>query len=290
MTIQNLRKKYYKKIDSFDFDILVSLVLKKPRVFVLTYPEKNLTKRQVEKLIKLIKRRCKNEPLAYLIGEKEFYSNKFIVNKDVLVPRPETEMMVDEAIQFVTQNTKHITIIDIGTGSACVIVSLAKKLKKRKNIDFYGLDISVGALRVARKNAKLNSVDKKIKFIKSDLLSSIQSLVAKSKSKIIITANLPYLTAKQIRESPSIKKEPRMALVAGCDGLKYYRTLFKQINIIEMGNSLSDISLLCEIDPSQEKSIIKLAKQTLGTDNLQTVHNDLSGRVRMVVFSKKKSH
>ncbi len=290
MTILDLRKKYYKKIDSFDFDILSSLVLKKPRVFVLSYPEKKLTSRQLDTLTKLIKRRISNEPLAYILGEKEFYSNSFIVNKDVLVPRPETEIMVDEVIRLVTHDTKHVTIIDVGTGSGCIIISLARELKKKKNIDFFGLDISVKALKVAIKNAKLNSVDKKIKFIKSNLLSSIQSQITNHKSQIFITANLPYLTAKQIRESPSIKKEPRVALVAGCDGLKYYRTLFKQINIIEMGNSLSDISLLCEIDPSQEKSIIKLAKQTLGIGYLQTVHNDLSGRVRMVVFSKKKSH
>ena len=290
MNISELRKKYYQKIDSFDFNILLAFVLKKSRVFILSYPEKKLTNKEIEKLKKLINRRQKNEPLAYILGEKEFFSNKFIVNKDVLIPRPETEMIVEETINLITCNEKSKTVIDIGTGSGCIIISLAKEFKNRKNIDFYGFDISTKALAVARKNAKLNEIDTKVKFIKSDLLSKIKkSEIGNRKSEIVITANLPYLTARQISNSPSIKKEPRLALIAGNDGLKYYRKLFKQIKILDNNNSELNFIILCEIDPSQKKSIELLSKNILGDSYSLQIKKDLRGLVRFAILEKKRA-
>ncbi|MDA3840504.1 MAG: peptide chain release factor N(5)-glutamine methyltransferase [Patescibacteria group bacterium] len=289
MTIQDLRKKYYQKIDSFDFDILVSLVLKKPRVYILTYPEKKLSLIQVKKLESLIRRRKNNEPLAYILGEKEFYSNKFIVNKNVLVPRPETETMVDEALRRVTQNMKPTTVIDVGTGSGCIIISIAKKLKKRKNINYLGLDISNEALSVAKKNAKLNLVEKKISFIKNDLLSNIQGSLITNHNSIIITANLPYLTAEQIMKSPSIKREPRLALLAGTDGLKYYRKLFKQIRELQNKNPELEFTILCEINPSQVNLIKQLTKSILDKKYTTYIKKDLRGLSRFAIIKKEKA-
>ena len=286
MTIFELKKKYYQKIDSFDFDILIAFILKKNREFILSYPEKKLANKQIEKLENLIKRRQKNEPLAYLLGEKEFFSNKFIVNKDVLVPRPETEIMVEEAIKHATDNTQHVTVIDVGTGSGCIIISLAKELEKRKNTDFYGLDISTKALAMARKNAKLNKVDTKIKFIKSDLLTNIHKSQIANRKSIIITANLPYLTAKQIQDSPSIKKEPRLALVAGNDGLKYYKKLFKQIKVLNKNNPKPDFTIICEIDPSQKNSIKSLSKNIFDNNYSINIKKDLRGLERFAILKK----
>lgn len=289
MNILELRKKYYNKIDSFDFDIIISLILKKPREFVLTYPDKKLTKIQLQKIESLIKRRGNNEPLAYLTGGKEFYSNKFIVNKNVLVPRPETEIMVEEALYHIKQNQKHKTVIDVGTGSGCIIISLAKELRNKKNINYFGLDISSEALKIAKKNAKINKVDKKIKLIKSDLLTKIGNWKLKIGNSVIVTANLPYLTAKQIKNSPSIKKEPRLALIAGSDGLKYYKKLFKQIRDIQNKNPEIEFTIFCEIDPSQVNPIKQLTKNTLDKNYTTYIKKDLRGLSRFAIIKKKRA-
>ena len=286
MTIKDLRKKYYNKIDSFDFDILVALVLDKTRVFILSHPEYKLNTSKYNKIEKLFKRRIENEPLAYITGEKEFFSNSFIVNKNVLTPRPETEIMVEMVLEKIKRSKDKKTVIDLGTGSGCIIISLAKELKNCKNIHFYALDISPKALVVARKNAKLNKVNEKIKILKSDLLSNIKKLNLKNqKSKIIITANLPYLTSTQIKKSPTIKKEPRLALLAGSDGLKYYKKLFKQISNIHKIHQKLTFSIFCEIDPSQKTTMQKLAKNIFHADFSFEVKKDLRKLNRFVIIN-----
>ncbi len=286
MTIKDLRSKYYKKIDFFDFDILVALVLDKTRVFVLSHPEYKLNTLEYNKIERLFKRRTNNEPLAYIIGRKEFFSNEFIVNKNVLIPRPETEIMVELALEKIKQSKEKKIIIDTGTGSGCIIISLAKKLKNSKNIDFYGLDISPKALMVARKNAKLNKIDNKINFLKSDLLLNMkESKIKNQKSKIIITANLPYLTSAQIKNSPTIKKEPRLALLAGVDGLKYYRKLFKQISIIKKSNPSQNFTIFCEIDPSQKKNLEDLTKNIFDNDSSFEIKKDLRNLNRFAIIT-----
>lgn len=286
-SIKEIYKKYNKKLDLLDMDLIISFIIKKPIEFMLTYPETKLTKIQQEKITKLIKRRLTEEPIAYILGYKEFYGFKFKVNKNTLVPRPETEMMVDEALSQIN-NKKKITIADIGTGSGCIIISLAKKLSSeypKSNFYFLGIDISKEALVVARQNAKLNKVSGKIKFLQGDLLKPIikNSKTLNTGSKIIITANLPYLTPKQVKDSPSIKKEPKLALVAGTNGLKYYRELFKQIKDLKKIKPNIDIITLCEIDPSQAKAIKELAKKELPETKTE-IKKDLAGLNRLFII------
>ena len=169
-----------------------------------------------------------NFPIAYLTHQKEFYDYNFFVNKHVLVPRPLTEQMVDLALREIKKRhsslvTRH-TICDVGTGSGNIIISLAKELQKKYSIDdfkLYGLDISGKALKVAKKNAKLNKVDKHITFLKSDLLNTVVD-----KQIDLILANLPYLEADDLKEQ-SITKEPKLALVGD------YQKLFKQIDSLK---------------------------------------------------------
>lgn len=261
-------------LEKKEAEILASFLLNKTREHILGHPEIEISPSLYNKFKVLEKKRLKNYPIAYLIGEKEFYGLNFKVNKDVLVPRPETEMMVDKIIDILKQekNNKQTTrplIIDIGTGSGAIIVSIASELKKLwpdnfKNIEFKALDISADALKIARNNARLHNL-KAIKFYKGDLLNPVaKSLTDRN---LIIAANLPYLTPSQVKGSPSISREPELALVAGNDGLKYYRELFKQLENIKY----KSLTLFCEIDPSQSDSITSLAKTYFPTAKLEII-------------------
>ena len=128
-----------------DAEILLSHILKKPREYIFTHPEKQLTKSVVMRYALRVTRRIKGEPIAYITGHKEFYGLDFYVNKNVLVPRPETELMIDEALKLATRNSQLATIIDVGTGSGCIIISLAKNLKSKfhiSNFKILATDIS----------------------------------------------------------------------------------------------------------------------------------------------------
>lgn len=270
-------------------EILLSGILKKPREFLLTHPEHKLTKLQITNYKLRIKKRLKHLPLTYITGEKEFYGLKFKVNKNVLIPRPETELMVEEALKLVARNSKPVTLIDVGTGSGCVIVTLAKLLSQESRImnhELWGIDISKKALTVARQNAKLHGVAKNIKFIKGNLLSPIirNSLFIIPDSSLIILANLPYLTPFQIKNSPTIKYEPESALAGGLDGLKYYRQLFKQIKKLRVAScELRDIYALCEFDPRQTARVKQLIKRELPQATYQ-IKKDLAGLNRLVII------
>lgn len=235
---------------ALDAVLLLAKVIKKSKEFILAHPEYKITANQTKIFHKLIARRQKFEPLAYLLGEQEFYGLNFKVCPNVLIPRPETELIVDEIIATekkpTTDNRQPTTVIDVGTGSGCIIISLAKKLND-KNIKFFGLDVSAKALAVAKFNAKklLNSRrslsrtairdgnDASVKFVKSDLLKALMSPTNNfrltTNDSIAIIANLPYLTSAQIKNSPSIKHEPRLALAGGKNGLALYQKLLEQI-------------------------------------------------------------
>jgi len=215
-----------KKIPSADLDaeVLLSHVLKKPREYLFTHSDKPLSTYQLKNLRTLISSRLRHEPVAYLTGHKEFYGLDFIVNKKVLIPRPETESLVETVIKQVKRNTKNETpktvIADIGTGSGCIAVALKKNLPQIKVI---ATDKSATALKVARRNAKKHQV--KIQFKQGNLLEPVKNL------KIdIIVANLPYL--KDNLDYPDrkvIKYEPALALKGGPDGLKIYRQFYQQL-------------------------------------------------------------
>ncbi|MDP3043743.1 MAG: peptide chain release factor N(5)-glutamine methyltransferase [bacterium] len=297
-----IKKLSNKKILSahLDAEILLSHIIKKPREYLLAHPEKKLTQKQVSSFKFQVSRRLKGEPVAYITGHKEFYGLDFFVDKNVLIPRQETELMVDEIMEQGTRNKEQGTIIDIGTGSGCIIITLAKNLNSKfkiQNSKFFATDISKPVLAIARKNAKLHNVHKDIKFFQGDLLKPIINNFSKfpgraprsgagkiQNSKLIITANLPYLTPAQIKNSPSIKYEPKLALSAGADGLKYYRKLFKQIKNVSCSMFRVPCFVLCEIDPSQTTKIKQLINKELLSSQIQ-IKKDLRGLNRMVICS-----
>jgi len=271
--------------------ILLAHVLNKSQGWILAHGDHQLNKKELLAYSRLLARRLQGEPLAYVLGDQEFYGLPFKVNKHVLIPRPETEMMVDITTRNAQRATQKTIIVDIGTGSGAIIVSLAKNIKKTirqrrtsQKLEFFAIDISSKALSVAKQNAKLNGVDKDITFLKGNLLEPLLSFrtrtgvrnrfnVATSskgfftplrfvqndseENKIIITANLPYLktTLPGLTKSQKhdLSFEPRLALVAGTDGLKYYRQLAKQIHALKKLYPKLVIELLAEIDPDQVK-------------------------------------
>lgn len=218
-----------------DAEILLSFILKKNKEYLYTHGDKELSEKQIHLLSKFIRKRIDGYPIAYITGHKEFYGLDFIVTPDTLIPRPETEMMVEHLLDHLKQLTQNTTVIDVGTGTGCIPISIIKNLQTTNNkLKITAIDISMKALEVAKKNAKKHNLENDIEFIHGNLLEPIlnTSRLKPQTSNLIITANLPYLTPKQIKNSPSIQKEPELALEAGDDGLKYYKKLFNQIKKI----------------------------------------------------------
>ncbi|MDO8592489.1 MAG: peptide chain release factor N(5)-glutamine methyltransferase [bacterium] len=291
MTIQQLLKLTIPKLTAQKIDnphleaeLLLSHVLKKPREFLLAHGEKKISAWQTASLESLIARRLKGEPIAYLAGHKEFYGLDFIVNKDVLIPRPETELIVEEALKPIARSPQPVTLLDIGTGSGCVIITLAKLIT---NCKFLAADISAKALTVAKQNAKHHGVAKNIKFLKGDLLSPViyNSKFSILTSNLIILANLPYGWSawknNTSADTVGLRFEPKIALYAGKNGLELYEKLFKQIKTLR-----GDITALCEIDPRQTGKMRQLAKQYLPQAKLQ-IKKDLCGLNRLVIIDTR---
>ena len=284
------------KINSalLDAEILLSCALGKPKEFIYAHPEYQISKTQDAKYKKHLLRRLKGEPTAYILGHKEFYGLNFLVNNNVLIPRPETELLVEEVLKYIKNSKlkiKNSTLADIGTGSGCIPIAIAKNLYNVECIKYYGIDNSIKALVVARKNAKLHGVVKKIKFIKSDLLKNIShnTLYFIHNTCLVLTANLPYLPAKIYRQNyQHLKYEPKNSLLAGQDGLKYYRQLFKQLQPM-VNCQWSIVSCFLEIDPSQTIALKKLIKKYLPAANI-TVKKDLAGLNRLAIVKLSQNH
>lgn len=257
-------------------EVILAHILKKSREYVLAHPEIRLTTAQKRQFEKMIDRRKNHEPIAYILDRKEFYGLNFKVDKNTLIPRPETEILVEEILRL---NPENENIIDIGTGSGNIIITLAKNIKNKNN--YFGIDISPKALMVAKSNVKKNNIEKKIKFIKSDLL---KFFIQDTKYKIqdtILVANLPYLSKKIYEHTlPDVQNfEPKSALLSGHDGLDHYRKLFKQIKNLEDKNY--KLKAILEISPEQKTKIAKLAKYHFPCAKLK-FQKDLAGKWRMV--------
>ena len=201
-----------KKINTsiLDSELLLSKVLKKKREEILINLDKNICSKYFVRYKKLIQRRSQLEPIAYLMEEKEFWSKKFYVNTGALIPRPETELMVEKLIKIFKE--KKISILDMGTGSGCILISLLSELKNSKGI---GIDISKKALTVAKKNLKRHKMKSKIKLLNKSLDSKFYQKFD------LIVSNPPYIKSGNIKNLKEDVRgyEPRIALDGGNDGL-----------------------------------------------------------------------
>lgn len=271
-----------------DSEILLEYVTKKTREYFYAHPEKKLNKNNLRKLLKLIARRKNHEPIAYIIGSKEFYGLKFKVDKNVLIPRPETELMVQKTINLINSIRTSILFLDVGTGSGCIPISIIKNICK-KNISFYAIEVSKKAAGIAKKNSKFHGVSNKLKILRGDLLIPAANIIntkilAEKKLTLIITANLPYLSPSIYKNtSPDIRfYEPKAALLGGNNGLKYYRRLFIMVKKLSRKKTLPTY-ILCEIDPSQKKFMKTLALKYFPRAKIE-IKKDLAGLYRLSIL------
>ncbi len=260
-------------------------------------PEYELNKDQKKKFESFIKRRLKDEPIAYIISRKEFFGLDFYVDKRVMIPRPETEIIVENIINELNfckffkdaKQHKHFSnILDVGTGSGCISIALAKNIFQRRQrygsslscVKFYAIDISKEAIEVAKINAKKNKIFSRIKFLKGNLLEPIQKLKIKNQPTIII-ANLPYLKMKDIKKNISLTYEPISALDGGKGGLEKIKELVLQIKKI----NFNIFECWLEINSEQTKDLIYFVKKKLSGVKIKII-KDLSGQNRFLRISK----
>ena len=259
-----------KKIIShiLDSEILLSKTLNKSREEILINLNQKLNKEEIYIFKEYLLRRSKYEPIAYILKEKEFWSKKFYVNKNTLIPRPETELLVDNLTKLF--KTKQISILDIGTGCGCIILSLLSTLDKSFGV---GVDISKNAICVAKKNARNFKLFNRVKFFNK----SFEDVF--NKKFDLIVSNPPYIEKKELKNlSEDIKRyEPIMALDGGNDGLDLIKkVIYKSKKILKIKGTLA-----LEIGNEQ----IKIVSNILKNNNfrLKTVIKDYKNNVRCVI-------
>ncbi|MBI5076862.1 peptide chain release factor N(5)-glutamine methyltransferase [Candidatus Falkowbacteria bacterium] len=269
-----------------DAEIILYSTLNKTREWLYANLNTKIVQALADKYYSLIGKRARHIPIAYITNRKEFFGLDFYVDKTVLIPRPETELLVKQTIAEARRDNfrqddfkTNITIADIGTGSGCIVITLAKKLPQAKLI---ATDISKKALVIAKKNAKRHGVSSRINFFRGDLLKPVQNKIID-----IIIANLPYLDSKMNNllrspDSQSLKFEPTIALKGGIDGLNLYRRLLKQISAMKDKPTL----LLFEIGAGQAVEMKKIIRKLFKKSTIQII-KDLAGFDRVI---KIKTH
>ena len=220
-----------------------------------------------------MKRILNDEPMNYVLGYSYFYGYKFSVNKDVLIPRPETEELVCLILSKYDEYYKgqKIDVCDVGTGSGAIAISLKKE---ENNLNVYASDISSEALKVAKENAK--NLDADVKFMCGSML---QPYIDNNIKVDILVSNPPYIKQNEVLENSVIDYEPHVALFGGDDGLKFYREIFENANKIIKNNSL----MFFEMGYDQKENLTNLAKKYF--DNAEiNVFKDINGKDRMLMI------
>ena len=261
-------------IKSFNLDseILLALSLKLDRSRLLLNLNKEIKKNQSEVFFNFVDRRKKSEPIAYILGFKEFWKNNFIVDKSVLIPRPDTEIVVEQALKEIKVNESK-QILDVGTGSGCIILSV---LNERKNSYGYGIDISKKAINLANNNAKIQHFRNRIKFFNSDIDNFYFGKYD------LIVSNPPYIRMFDIEALDKDIKffEPNLALNGGVDGYSKIRKVIKKSSLLIKKEG----KLILEIGFNQVVKTKKILK-TYGF-YVNRIVKDLSGISRCIVSTK----
>ena len=232
-----------------DSEILLSKIIKKNRKYLILNSNEELKKENIKSFDYLVKRRKKGEPIAYLINKKEFWKENFYINKNVLIPRPDTETLVEETLKLFNVNSK-LNILDIGTGSGCILLSI---LKERRNFFGTGIDISKKAINVARFNAKMHQLSNRVKFYNSDV---DKFLIGKYD---LIVSNPPYIKRQNLKYLEVDVKgfEPKLALDGGKDGFsEITKVISKTAKLLKRNGRF-----ILEIGFGQKKKILSKLKQ-----------------------------
>lgn len=268
--------------------VLLASAMQQPRTWLLAHPEEPLNSRILASLEGLVERRTHGEPLPYIIGEWEFFNLNFDVNPAVLIPRPETELLVERAISWL-QNRKPVhgnyNILDVGTGCGCIAIALAVNIS---NDLVFATDISPDSLEIAQRNAVKYGVQQRVTFILADLIpladeqrmtGQVDPLTAQAipLGFDLIVANLPYIPTSVLNDLGVSKHEPRLALDGGEDGLSLIRRLLALAPPRLTPGGL----ILLEIESSQGPSALSLAYDAFTQAEIH-LHQDLAGRDRLL--------
>ena len=232
-----------------DCEILLSNSINKDKKYIILNPKQILNDGQLSDFMSLIEKRKKGEPIAYLINKKEFWNNEFFVNKDVLIPRPDTELIVEEVLKIYSKNT-HLQVLDIGTGSGCILLSI---LKERKYFYGTGIDISKKSINVSKFNAKKLNLVNRIKFFHS----SVDNFTAGKYD--LIVSNPPYIELVSLKylEKDIVNFEPKLALSGGFDGFSKIRKVINKANYLIKKNG----KFILEIGFNQKNKVKEILKQ-----------------------------
>jgi len=253
---------------ALDAQTLFAHILKRPRAWLLAHPEVHLTASQLAALEKAIARLQAGQPLPYILGEWEFFGLTFEVTPAVLIPRPETELLVERALRWLQTHPGRRCAAEVGTGSGCMAVSLAVHTP---DLHVFATDLSFPALRVARRNIGRHRVTDRVHTVCGDLLTPFPYTFD------LILANLPYIPSTTLRQLEVYRREPTLALDGGPDGLDLIRRLLEQAPRRLAPGGL----LLLEIEASQGKTAASLAANAFAEAEIH-VHPDLAGRDRLL--------
>jgi release factor glutamine methyltransferase len=248
-SIKEIRKWAYTQIDVIDADALLKDVLSCDEIYLVVHANDKISENELEKFVSYVNRRKNFESVAYITNKKEFMSLLFYVDENVLVPRSETELLVEEIINAPIKKNE---ILDLCTGSGAISISLSHYLE---NSHVTGVDISDGALKVAEKNAKNILKNKNVSFLKCDVLCDLEKI---NKKYDVVVSNPPYIETDVIKTLDKDVKdfEPHIALDGGCDGLMFYRKIASDAKyILKKGGHI-----FFEIGFNQEKELKEILK------------------------------
>ena len=232
-----------------DSEILLSNSINKDKKYIILNPKETLNKEQLTNFKNLIERRKKGEPIAYLINKKEFWNNEFFVNKDVLIPRPDTELMIEEILKMYSKNAQ-LQFLDIGTGSGCILLSI---LKERSNFYGTGIDISKKSIKVSKFNAKQLNLNNRVKFFHS----SVDNFNIGKYD--VIVSNPPYIELLSLKylEKDVVNFEPKLALSGGLDGFSKIKKVINKARVLIKKNG----KFILEIGFNQKNKVKKILKE-----------------------------
>ena len=269
---ENFLKKSNIKNPNLDTELILSKVINKKREEILLNSNNKLKNTDLIKFQSYLFRRHHKEPMAYILGYKHFWKHKFLTNKSVLIPRPDTEIVIEETLKYLPTD-KSKKILDIGTGSGCIAISI---LKERPKCIATAIDISKNAINVAKTNAKLHQLENKINFINIDIDKY------KSCNYDLIISNPPYINSIDLnRLDDDIKfHEPKLALSGGFDGFRdLKKVIIKSKKLLKINGKL-----ILEIGHRQKNQCLKILNKN--GYYINQVSKDLSGKDRCVVSTK----
>ena len=255
-----------------DTEILMAKALDVNREYIILNNDKNLKEINLEYFKRLVQERATRKPIAYLLNNKFFWNNEFYVDKNTLIPRPDTEMIIEQVLKF-TKNKNKYSILDIGVGSGCILLSI---LKERKNFYGTGIDICKNSVDICKINAKKLLVERRVKLYKSDV-----DKFAQGKYDLIVS-NPPYIKRCDLKylENDVLKFEPKLALDGGLDGLSVIRKVIEKSSELVKKNG----KLILEIGFDQKNKVIKLLNKK--GFYINSTLKDLAKNDRCIVSTK----